>query len=210
MFAQGKQNDVPTLTGCNKHDLGGGSTHPNTTAEQFQRQAQQRYADLAGAFLQLYPAATDDEARASSNESAWDSMRTSMFLWSVNRGRTAKTKAYTYYWEHTMRGPDADRYGAFHTGALPYAMNTLAMSDRPFTGADRQIAETFSSYFANFIRTGDPNGKGLAHWPSTAEQPETTMEIGDRYAVIPVAGSKEKLAFFESYLAKPRPAAPGR
>jgi para-nitrobenzyl esterase len=105
-----------------------------------------------------------------------------------------------------MPGPDAGKYGAFHTGEVPYAMNTLSMSDRPFTDADRRIADTFSSYFANFIRTGDPNGKGLAHWPSTVEQPETTVEIGDKYAVIPVAGGKEKLAFFEAYLTRPRPA----
>jgi para-nitrobenzyl esterase len=78
------------------------------------------------------------------------------------------------------------------------------------SGPDRQIADTFSSYFANFIRTGDPNGKGLAHWPSTAEQPGTTTEIGDKYVVIPVAGDKEKLAFFEAYLTRPRTPAPGR
>jgi para-nitrobenzyl esterase len=106
-----------------------------------------------------------------------------------------------------MPGPDAEKYGAFHTGEVPYAMNTLSMSDRPFTDADRNIADAFSSYFANFIRTGDPNGKGLAHWPGTAEQPGTTMEIGDKYAVIPVAGDKEKLAFWEAYLPKARPAA---
>jgi para-nitrobenzyl esterase len=207
MFAQGKQNDVATLTGCNKDDLGGGSTQPNTTAEQFQAMAHQRYGDLADAFLKLYPAATDEQARASSNESAWDSMRTSMYLWSVNRGRTAKTKAYTYYWEHVMPGPDASQYGAFHTSEVPYAMNALAMSDRPFTEDDRKIADTLSDYFANFIRTGDPNGKGLAHWPSTAEQPNTTMEVGDRDIVIPVAGDKDKLAFFENFLTKPAPAA---
>ncbi|MGA7234438.1 MAG: carboxylesterase family protein [Bryobacteraceae bacterium] len=207
MFAQGRQNDVPTLTGCNRDDLGGGNPHPNTTAGQFQSQAQQRYGDLASAFLKLYPAASDDEARASSNESSRDSMRTSMYLWAVSRARTAKTKAYTYYWDHTMPGPDADKYGAFHTSEVPYFMDTLYMSDRPFTGADHKIAETVSSYLANFIRTGDPNGRGLEHWPSAAEDPGTTMEIGDKDAPIPVAGSKEKLDFFTTFLMKPRVAA---
>jgi carboxylesterase type B len=134
-----------------------------------------------------------------------------MYLWSVARAKTAKTKAYTYYWDHAMPGPDADQYGAFHTSEVPYALDTLYMSDRPFTDADRKIADRVSNYFVNFIRTGDPNGKALAHWPSTVEQPAATMEIGDKYTVIPVAGSKEKLAFFEAYLNKPRPsAAPGR
>lgn len=207
MFAQGRQNDVPTLTGCNKDDLGGGNPHPNTTAGQSQSQAQQRYGDLASEFLKLYPAASDDEARASSNESARDSMRTSMYLWAVTRAKTAKTKAYTYYWDHAMPGPDADKYGAFHTSEVPYFMDTLYMSDRPFTDADHKIAETVSSYLANFIRTGDPNGRGLERWPSTAEDPGTTMAIGDKYAPIPVAASKAKLDFFTAFLMKPRPAA---
>jgi len=210
-FAQGRQNDVPTLTGSTKEDLGGASTHPTATVQTFQ-QTSQRYGDLAGAFLKLYPAATDEEAGAAQNLSAVDSMRSSTYLWALNRAKTAKTKVYTYFWEHAMPGPDADKYGAFHTSEVPYAMNTLSMSDRPFTGADHKIADTMSDYWANFIRTGDPNGKGLAHWPAISEQPGITMELGDQFAVIPVAEDQEKLAFFQDYFSKPRPPAiaPGR
>jgi para-nitrobenzyl esterase len=209
MFAQGRQNDVPTLTGSNLNDLGGASTHPTTTAEQFARQAEQRYADLASAFLKLYPAATDDEARSSANESALDSMRVSTYLWAADRAATAKTKAYMYFWDHTLPGPDAAQYGAFHTGEVPYVMNTLDMCQgREFTDADRKIADMMSSYWANFIRTGDPNGKGLPHWPSTAEKPWSTMELGDKNAPISVAGSKEKQGLMETILRKPAQANP--
>jgi para-nitrobenzyl esterase len=205
IFAESKQNDVPTLTGCNKEDLGGASMKPTATAESFQKAAQ-RYGDLAPEFLKLYPAANDEQAHAAQNESAVDTMRASMYVWAVNRGKTAKTKAYTYFWEHTMPGPDAAQYGAFHTSEVPYAMNTLDMSNRPFTAEDHKIADAVSSYFVNFIRTGDPNGKGLAHWPSTAEEPGKTMEIGDRYQAIGVTGSTEKLALFEAFFSKPPPA----
>jgi hypothetical protein len=33
------------------------------------------------------------------------------------------------------------------------------------------------------------------------------MEVGDRDSVIPVAGDKDKLAFFEKFLTRPTPAA---
>ena len=141
VFASGKQNDVPTLTGANKHE-GGATPHPEITADAFQKQARQRFGDLADEFLALYPAATDEQARVSQNESSWDQARVSMYLWATNRARTARTKAFTYFWDHPLPGPDVEKYGAFHTSEVPYVMNALAMSNRPFTDDDRRIADT--------------------------------------------------------------------
>jgi carboxylesterase type B len=75
------------------------------------------------------------------------------------------------------------------------------MSERPFTAADHSIADQVSGYWANFATTGDPNGKGLANWPAVGGKPET-MEIGDKPGAIAVAGSAEKLAFWEKFLTK--------
>jgi para-nitrobenzyl esterase len=115
----GKQNDVPTLTGANKHE-GGATPHPDVTADAFQKQARQRYGDLADEFLALYPAATDEQARVSQNESSWDQARVSMYLWATEPRRTARTKAFTYFWDHPLPGPDVEKYGAFpHVGSAP-------------------------------------------------------------------------------------------
>jgi para-nitrobenzyl esterase len=203
VFASGRQNDVPTLTGANQHE-GGATPHPEITAEGFQKQARQRYGDLADEFLSLYPASTDEQARVSQNESSWDQTRISMYLWAMNRAKTARTNAFTYFWDHPLPGPDIEKYGAFHTSEVPYVMNALAMSDRPFTDADRRIADTLSSYWANFMKTGDPNGPGLPHWPAVTSDAGKTMEIGDRNEPVPVAANAARLAFFEKYFARQR------
>jgi para-nitrobenzyl esterase len=204
IYAQGRQNDVPELTGCNKDDLGGGVPHPDTTVEAFEKMANQRYGQMSSTFLKLYPAGSNAEAGQSQNDGARDQLRTSMYLWALNRAKTAKTKAYTYYWDHVLPGPDAEKYGAFHTSEVPYVFNSLAKSDRPFAEADRQIAEMMSSYWANFAATGDPNGKGLPRWPAVSEKPGMTMELGDTNSPIRVAGDKAKEEFFTEFFLQPR------
>jgi para-nitrobenzyl esterase len=117
--------------------------------------------------------------------------------------KTARTKAFIYLWDHALPGPDAERFGAFHTGEVPYVMNTLYMSDRPFVDADRKIADMMSSYWANFMSTGDPNGKGLKAWPAVGANQEV-MELGDKTGPVPVAGNATKFAFFEKFLTAKR------
>ena len=204
-YDQGKQNDVPTLTGYNRNDLFGPAPHPEITLAELQKQVQARYDGMSGEFFKLYPASNDAEAVTAYKDSTWDFTRSTDYLWAVWRAKTAKTPVYTYFWDHTLPGPDAAKYGAFHTSEVPYVMNTLDMSDRPFTAEDYRIADTMSSYWANFIKTGNPNGPGLAHWYSTSQKPWTTMELGNTDAPIPVAGDRAKEAFFTEYFSNPHP-----
>ncbi len=124
-----------------------------------------------------------------------------MYLWARVRAKTGKTAVYEYLWDHALPGPDAERFGAFHTSEVPYVLNTLSMSDRPFTEADRKIADMMSSYWVNFAAAGDPNGSGLPAWPAVSDEP-TIMEVGDKTEPISVAGSKAKFEFFKTYLLK--------
>ena len=73
-------------------------------------------------------------------------------------------------------------------------MNALAFSDRPFTADDKRIADRMSSYWANFAATGDPNGTGLPHWPSVAEKPDMTMNVGDTLRADPTGGQRREAA----------------
>jgi para-nitrobenzyl esterase len=194
------QNDVVTLTGANVGELGGlGPPPAPMTAEKFKNQARQHYGAAADEFLKLYPADTDEAARIAQAQSVRDQALVSMYLWARERSKTARTKVYEYLWDHALPGPDAERYGAFHSSEVPYVMNTQNMSDRPFADADRKIAGMMSSYWANFAATGDPNGKGLAAWPAVGDKPEI-MEVGDKTGLVPVAGSEAKVKFFEAFL----------
>ena len=200
--AHRKHNDVATLTGANLGELGGltPSGIP-VTAEAFRAQAKQRYGESAGEFLKLYPASTDAQAVLAQGESARDQALVAMYLWGKHHIKYSKTKVFEYLWDHPMPGPDAARFGAFHTSEVPYVLNTLYKSDRPFADADRTIADMMSSYWANFAATGDPNGKGLPRWSAVGDKHEV-MELGDKTGPVAVAGSPEKFKFFETFLTK--------
>jgi carboxylesterase type B len=177
--------DVPFLTGSNG-DEGGAVPHPAVKLDAW-RQRAARFNDRAEAFLKLYPAATDEEASAMSNVSARDQARANLYLWALKREQTAKSKIFTYFYTHPLPGPDIEKFGAFHTSEVPYVFNSLSRSDRQFTDADRKLADTISTYWANFARAGDPNGKGVPQWPAVTASSAVTMELGDHLRPIPVA-----------------------
>src|SRR5581483_4596344 len=82
VFAEGKQNDVVSLTGINTGELQGlaGPQGMPTTVEGFRQQAAKRFGGRAGEFLKLYPAATESQVKSALQESARDSNLASLYL----------------------------------------------------------------------------------------------------------------------------------
>lgn len=70
--------------------------------------------------------------------------------------------------------------GAAHSVEIQYAMGNLDLDDRyAWEPDDRQVSETMFGYFANFIKTGDPNGPGLPEWPAySAKTGYMRMRLG--------------------------------
>jgi len=116
-----------------------------------------------------------------------DERRQAVYNWAVVRSRTSKTPAYVFLFGHAMPGPDAERFGAFHTADVPYALNTLYMSDRPFADVDHKIADLMSAYWANFAASGNPNGKGLPLWPIASGAHAEILHIGAETKAFPVS-----------------------
>jgi carboxylesterase type B len=200
--------DVPVLTGNNKDENGASVTLAMTVA-QYQAYATTTFGDRAAQFLALYPAATDTEAAAQYNNYARDEERVSTFLWGTQFRNTAGNRSaiYNYWWTHAPPGTDptnpiepANGAGAYHGAEKYYLFGNLYGTDRPWTEQDHAIADTTSSYVANFVATGNPNGRSLPAWPALRTTKPISMELGDHFATLPAADSDAKYAFLKDYL----------
>ena len=70
------------------------------------------------------------------------------------------------------------RYGAAHASEIPYVFDNL----RSPTGAaaapkDQEVAKLMNAYWANFAKSGNPNGKGLPTWPVYDAKKNELLEI---------------------------------
>jgi para-nitrobenzyl esterase len=106
---------------------------------------------------------------------------------------------YAYLYTHAEPGPNAARYGAFHSSELAYMFDTLDAAARPFTAQDHDIADKIAAYRANFVRSGNPNGDGLPQRPQF--EGRTVMELGDHFAPRSALSAETREAF-RAFLAK--------
>jgi para-nitrobenzyl esterase len=203
--AQGRQQRVDVLVGSNKDE---GSFAGNTTAAAWTNRVRQRWGDLADDDLKLYPAGSDEEATRSSQTAFRDELAWHMRLYATLQAKSGQ-HAYWYFFTHEPPyAPNARNLRATHAVEIPYVFNNLR-PPRVFPDAsspelasasstERALANRVSSYWVNFARTGDPNGKGLPRWPQFTDASAAPMIIGE----INETPDLQRLAIYDKVYAK--------
>jgi para-nitrobenzyl esterase len=197
IFTQGKQNDVPVIVGWNEDDRVSGPPQP---AAAFKEQVQKRFGDQAAAFLKAYPAETDAQAAQSQMAMGRDEVFGFQdYSWAKIQTKTGKSPAYVYNFNRKLPAHTPEtQFGAFHSGEIVYAYNNLHTLNRPWEPIDQKIADVMSSYWVNFARTGNPNGKGLPQWEVYQPATEQVMII-DQTSVSKPLPTKPQMAFWEMH-----------
>lgn len=195
IFAAGKQNEVALLTGWNQDE--GLMFGPIKSAEDYQQQVRQQYGENADKLLNYYPAATDEEAAISQLAMSRDIIfGTQNYTWANVEASQNNRNLYVYRFTRKVPGTGQyARYGAFHTGEVPYAYSNLKFVDRPWEPVDRRLEATMSAYWVNFVKTGNPNGDDVPPWPAYDLEEKRVMMLGSEVsaATIPDAEALDLL-----------------
>ncbi|KAJ9113010.1 hypothetical protein QFC22_006106 [Naganishia vaughanmartiniae] len=208
-LVDGYPNDVPIITG-NTHDESGASTGESTTLEAWQQDANGTYGvyGMADEFFALYTANDSATAAAAHNANATDTSVVGDWEFAKYWRANMQSPFYTYFWTHA---PPGQSQGAYHESEIYYAFNSLEANTgrNNWTSVDTLIADQMSSYWANFIKHGNPNGVNgttstsgnLSYWAPTAEEtPEsaTVFNLDEVCQSVRIA-SPARIEFLQKY-----------
>ncbi|HVS96060.1 MAG TPA: carboxylesterase family protein [Puia sp.] len=185
IFRAHRNKRCDLLTGWNDDDWFLGAP---PTATQFRQEIEQQFGAGADSALQFYPA-TDDATALTSQEHLNRDMVFAIqnYTWANLQSQDDQHPVYLYrFRRRPPASGDFIKYGAFHTAEVPYAYNNLSFVNRPWQPVDRQLAETMSSYWANFARTGNPNGPGLPAWPAYRQPDGATLILDEQPHAAPM------------------------
>ncbi|RMR03577.1 hypothetical protein ALP94_03024 [Pseudomonas savastanoi pv. glycinea] len=158
--APGQYSDTPLLAGMNADES---FTLPASDLPGLQADMQTLFGALAPQAQGFYATHEALDIVSLNRTIRRERGMASTLMWAKGRAQSSAHPTYLYLFNHVE--PGTEQWGAFHTSEVPYAFGTLDRStQRTFTSDDRVVTRQVSSYWLNFVKSGNPNGESLPEW----------------------------------------------
>ena len=166
-YARGEQARVPLLAGWTSCEMSMAvAMNPQKpTPASFAEQPQKQFGDQSAAALKVYPASEGDLLQTAADLGQRPLHR--VLDLEVDRGPLQDGSPST---ATSSTAPSPIRAASTSTGrSTPRTSSTPSTPStrrrRDWQPEDRQAALTTATAFANFVKTGNPNGRGVPEWP---------------------------------------------
>ena len=151
-FLAGHRADVPVISGNTSSEFF--ASIPAKDEEELKVRARETFGDKADAYLNFPEAHVGRDGRYGAVSCIECSVKGAFI-----RNSLLPDSKPCYYYRFSPDIPGWDNPGTFHSVDLWFFFNNLDKCWRPVTGRHFDLARKMSSYWVNFIKTGDPNGK---------------------------------------------------
>ncbi|CAG8145253.1 unnamed protein product [Penicillium olsonii] len=193
----GAHADVPIMTGNNLNENDGGAS----TVSEYKTLWTTVFQNYSSDFFSLYPAKSAAQAKENSDAVLLDMAQIGTWDWArMWRTGGAKSNVFRYFFDTAPAENESG--GAYHGAELWFVTNNIPYSDYSsvsWNESDYKIESVMSSYWANFIKTGNPNGDGLTYWSPSSDN-KTAMHLGQGFGAVPIAKSAERISFLRRWM----------
>ena len=204
LYQAGRYQDVPVLIGYNSDE--GATFGAPASQDAYVASVRQRYGSFADRLLAAYPGGQTPAQKKTARDLTRDTaFGWHTWTWARLQEKTGNSKVFLYYFdEHPEYPADSLRagFGSAHASELPYVFRQLREHNRPpATPKDEAMSDLLRTYWTNFAKTGDPNGRGVPRWPAfTNAMPQMQHIMSDQTKAVPIV-SENGLRVLEEYFA---------
>jgi para-nitrobenzyl esterase len=211
IFAAKEQAQVPLLLGWNSAEIPGGAFMQGQPFKEdnYVARVKKEYPTDFEEVMKLYPHSSEKEIELSATALAADRFISySTWKWFDLHRNNSNQPVYRYLYSKlrpafvddsrssalaggtVKKDPNAPKppeaVGAAHACEIEYCMGNLRLvKEYAWTEDDHKVSETMLNYFANFIKTGNPNGDKLPEW--------TAAKAGDKTPPVMILNTESSL-----------------